>query len=705
MLTGELPGKPLEPPSRKVHIDVRLDEIVLRALERKPELRYQRASEVKTCVETIVGSSGRESAQTEMEKSESRLTSSVTDQAPRFSRTAIVGACLCLPFILPVMAFAFTALFSRANQFNVLANLVLNVAPFSFLFGLPLLLVTTILGWVAVAQIRHSAGKLYGIWLAVFDGLFFPLLALDVVIGGFWYLILIVIFRDHLMIPGCALLALGAMVVADFFIIRTVWRVVNRPAGAPTSPVLKPDHFWRWFAVVVLAMISIPILISIIGLLAAIAIPNFVKARQQAQENARHAAAILVGQNISFGSTTNFYVGQTNFPNGDVIEITSVVRNETQMVVKGRYNLVSHENAQLALYITSTNNSSSPDDPEQSMQISKGSGDFELIHSHVFPGLPHVNMYPMGGGGPFAELYFGTKAEALEENKLNLNPKWTDEDAAQLAKEGWQLWQSRKLAEAEMKFKEALQLAPGDANAWNGLGWATFNAGNSSDAEKAFQKAISLEPTQPGALNGIGQIDLSRGKYDEAETWLLKAAPQAPAAWFGLARVYLLEGKFEAAETWAQKIVDSGQADETAKKMLEAAKDKKLSKDLQSIIEPLMQNQTTKSLEEQPPVVVETFPVSGAPEVTPGETEIRVRFSKEMADGSWSWSTAWENSTPEFIGHPHYESDSRTCVVKVKLEPGRSYAFWLNSDNFHNFKDRQGNAAVPYLLIFQTKPN
>jgi serine/threonine protein kinase len=53
MLTGELPGKQLEPPSRKVHIDVRLDEVVLRALEQKPELRFQQASEVKTCVETI----------------------------------------------------------------------------------------------------------------------------------------------------------------------------------------------------------------------------------------------------------------------------------------------------------------------------------------------------------------------------------------------------------------------------------------------------------------------------------------------------------------------------------------------------------------------------------------------------------------------------------------------------------------------------
>ncbi|MEI7733393.1 MAG: protein kinase [Verrucomicrobiota bacterium] len=53
MLTGELPGKPLEPPSRKVQIDVRLDEVVLRALEKNPELRYQQASVFKTQVETI----------------------------------------------------------------------------------------------------------------------------------------------------------------------------------------------------------------------------------------------------------------------------------------------------------------------------------------------------------------------------------------------------------------------------------------------------------------------------------------------------------------------------------------------------------------------------------------------------------------------------------------------------------------------------
>src|SRR5205823_346057 len=40
MLTGELPAKPLEPPSRKIQLDVRLDEVVLRALEKDPERRY-----------------------------------------------------------------------------------------------------------------------------------------------------------------------------------------------------------------------------------------------------------------------------------------------------------------------------------------------------------------------------------------------------------------------------------------------------------------------------------------------------------------------------------------------------------------------------------------------------------------------------------------------------------------------------------------
>jgi serine/threonine-protein kinase len=53
MLTGELPLGRFQPPSKKVQVDVRLDEVVLHALEKQPERRYQHASEVKSDVETI----------------------------------------------------------------------------------------------------------------------------------------------------------------------------------------------------------------------------------------------------------------------------------------------------------------------------------------------------------------------------------------------------------------------------------------------------------------------------------------------------------------------------------------------------------------------------------------------------------------------------------------------------------------------------
>jgi len=53
LLTRELPVGRFAPPSRKVEVDVRLDEIVLRALEQEPALRYQHISEVQTQLELV----------------------------------------------------------------------------------------------------------------------------------------------------------------------------------------------------------------------------------------------------------------------------------------------------------------------------------------------------------------------------------------------------------------------------------------------------------------------------------------------------------------------------------------------------------------------------------------------------------------------------------------------------------------------------
>ena len=103
------------------------------------------------------------------------------------------------------------------------------------------------------------------------------------------------------------------------------------------------------------------------------------------------------------------------------------------------------------------------------------------------------------------------------------------------------------------------------------------------------------------------------------------------------------------------------------------------------------------------PVVVETVPEAGSKDVSPGTVKIRVTFSKPMADQSWSWATVWNDSTPEIVGTARYEADQETCVLKVKLEPNKTYGFWLNSQEFHNFQDQQGHPAIPYLFVFKTK--
>jgi serine/threonine protein kinase len=91
LLTGELPIGRFAPPSKKVQIDVRLDEVVLRALEKEPERRYQHAIEVKTALEraSIVEHVPRPQAPTATGGPSAEL-------LPRLTVTVISGVLGCL---------------------------------------------------------------------------------------------------------------------------------------------------------------------------------------------------------------------------------------------------------------------------------------------------------------------------------------------------------------------------------------------------------------------------------------------------------------------------------------------------------------------------------------------------------------------------------------------------------------------------------
>ena len=253
LLTGELPADKLQPPSsqlRGMQIDVRLDEIVLRALEALPERRYQTAGEFRTQVVTMTGGA-----------SGPQMKPGTAPVPSRFSRTAIAGACwtasvaclLVMLWVTPVQHPPFPAQTLVERLLSMVATLLFYIAPIG----------VTILGWIAVTQIRRSAGRLRGLWLATFDGLVFPLAGLDALIAN-----LLISAIDTIVVHGAeqvrrgldpnaanlltnslqhTSLALGLLISAvtvvlvDFVIIRAVWRAVSRhPGASPEMSSNKP---------------------------------------------------------------------------------------------------------------------------------------------------------------------------------------------------------------------------------------------------------------------------------------------------------------------------------------------------------------------------------------------------------------------------------------------------------------------------------
>jgi|GEM_PF-2229810 len=175
-----------------------------------------------------------------------------SDNPPRFSRAAIIGACW-----VPMTLFSFVAVAIATYQVRgdpatgpewwqlaiLIPALILGVAgPFG----------TTILGWVAVAQIRRSAGRIHGLQLALFDGLVFPLMTLSGVIA-LAGVAMAKMFVDFYLNPSlmghpnidpplhpkvafwlsqntglAALLLIIAIVAANIFIVRAVMRAVRK---------------------------------------------------------------------------------------------------------------------------------------------------------------------------------------------------------------------------------------------------------------------------------------------------------------------------------------------------------------------------------------------------------------------------------------------------------------------------------------------
>jgi RNA polymerase sigma-70 factor (ECF subfamily) len=109
------------------------------------------------------------------------------------------------------------------------------------------------------------------------------------------------------------------------------------------------------------------------------------------------------------------------------------------------------------------------------------------------------------------------------------------------------------------------------------------------------------------------------------------------------------------------------------------------------------------SVKTAPPVIVATEPRDGADDVDPALTEIKITFSKEMQDGNWAFAQVSKEMFPQTTGKPHYLEDHRTCVLPVKLEPGKTYILALNKPPFDSFMDTEKRKALEYMLVFETR--
>jgi tetratricopeptide (TPR) repeat protein len=141
--------------------------------------------------------------------------------------------------------------------------------------------------------------------------------------------------------------------------------------------------------------------------------------------------------------------------------------------------------------------------------------------------LAHVQMIPSGGSILTQFIYKLPKA-VTKEDKL---------EAERLSAQGWQLWQQRKLAEAEELFKKAADKDPKNTKALNGLGWSQFKQGMPENGIVAFEKCLAIDPKHAAALNGLGWIYDGKGEKNKAiEYWerAVDASPYATAAISGL---------------------------------------------------------------------------------------------------------------------------------------------------------------------------
>jgi len=108
--------------------------------------------------------------------------------------------------------------------------------------------------------------------------------------------------------------------------------------------------------------------------------------------------------------------------------------------------------------------------------------------------------------------------------------------------------QTRDFARAEQAYRQATELAPGDARHRRGLAWTLYQQGSYEAAYEQYAHLTRLETGDPDGFLRMAQIDLQLKNFERAEENILRAKQIDPGSLevvFTEAKVYEAQGRFE----------------------------------------------------------------------------------------------------------------------------------------------------------------
>lgn len=133
-------------------------------------------------------------------------------------------------------------------------------------------------------------------------------------------------------------------------------------------------------------------------------------------------------------------------------------------------------------------------------------------------------------------LYFRNLAELYRRRGLLEKAMHAGNRAVELAPGDLDAWYNYGLActdagefaRAIECYRKALEINPDHGLSWNNLGSALEQTGDKDEAEKAYAKAVRLNPQHAEAQNNLGAIQSERGLLDEARTSFQAAIDAKP---------------------------------------------------------------------------------------------------------------------------------------------------------------------------------